>query len=638
MSSDGSTPRVSVRSRHRSPADGASPVSSPHRHRKHYHADTSLTNGQIPSANNDDLEDMNVSLNALTRGRIPDSFEIEEDSLGNSPPSISAVPSIECGSGVWESPPSEHSVSLSEVNGASRVGQVNEVECTLQEASTSVCDRTDMSTEEGTPPPLPPRKYKMRGHKLDLLDCDGGQPPSPPTRIITSDSKVNSDTPARPTTPVVDLAELQVPGGFPPRENQASFDSMEAFAGSQENIAVSRNKVNTSSSGSEPQRGASEASSQSVHERDHTVGQGDSTAHTDSVTISVTTSGADVTVTTITDQHSHPPALEVTMSPESSPRESLSGGSVSRGADVSIGSLPVGEPTGAHIVVTAQAIEQRTASQVAGTPGPLLCTPVVTDSGEPFTSSTAGVPATAQTVEPVPSSVVHAMVAQTESVVHPPQNVPKTISRASSLPSHESSNTSVHSPGLTESHSLPMSVARSDSSDSHGSVGSDRSGDITSGGNLGMMTRQARTRRQTSGEERNSDPVTPPPPPPRLPPPRVPPRDRAAPAPAPRNTAPPALLPRQPLSPEPSHTPRHAAIQNTLNRWQQQQQQQQNGTSPGCSLEAAVQQSDVWQRHNENQPRRENQQISQPGEAATPTHFPLSVLEPPQASTAGKIT
>ena len=64
-----------------------------------------------------------------------------------------------------------------------------------------------------TPPPLPPRKYRTKG--------------LPRERLGLKDHANNSITP-----------ELTVPQGLPSKENSSSFDSMEAFSGSNENMTV----------------------------------------------------------------------------------------------------------------------------------------------------------------------------------------------------------------------------------------------------------------------------------------------------------------------------------------------------------------------------------------------------------------
>ncbi len=188
-------------------------------------------------------QDVRISLSALSRGRIPDSFEIENSLLNdNAPQNLAAVPNIEC----------THSVAVVNQAGSSSWGyggveQVTGAEdhsaCVVAGISpnlNSVLNNRQQMGEGGgggggdggaagdvtpagdprrnragkgiprkPPPPLPPRKHK--------------------TKKVAGGGDVVNNRNVR--------AELAPPGGgFPSKENTSSFDSMEAFSGSSENM------------------------------------------------------------------------------------------------------------------------------------------------------------------------------------------------------------------------------------------------------------------------------------------------------------------------------------------------------------------------------------------------------------------
>ncbi len=269
-----------------------SPSNSPRRRRKHRHSDTNpptagvVANGHV---NNGEEEDSQISMSALTRGRIPDSFEIEDNGVGRSPPNIAAVPSIACGYNLWNvspggstkgMPPGSAGIATTVANGevgvsssqvisnegqtcAAHVGTTlhNGVPTTQASAMAGISSTGDISEpcnsstnitsednskEEGVslrnaaktdPPPLPPRKYKPKLLAGMLHNADSMPPPPPPRTEASASTTVTSTTP-----------ELSVPSHMPPRENQASFDSMEAFAGSHENLAFESKRSSSEAS------------------------------------------------------------------------------------------------------------------------------------------------------------------------------------------------------------------------------------------------------------------------------------------------------------------------------------------------------------------------------------------------------
>ncbi|ELU13953.1 hypothetical protein CAPTEDRAFT_199104 [Capitella teleta] len=176
-----------------------------------------VENGDVP------LNDSDLDLTALSRGRLMENFDIDEAEINLQTPSIAAVPSIECGpTGKWK----QSGVPV----GVVRPFSVVEPTSSMDGETSGESPPPDRNS---IPPPLPPRKHrgssKVKKAPLDLSKA-------------CSMSELSSMQ-----VPVVNLSELQVPEGLPPRENQASFDSMEAFAGSQENMH--NRHGNSSSSG-----------------------------------------------------------------------------------------------------------------------------------------------------------------------------------------------------------------------------------------------------------------------------------------------------------------------------------------------------------------------------------------------------
>ncbi len=252
-----------------------SPTQSPRRRRKHKHniaehngnATSILPNGYIESQDNSQQE-VTISLSALSKGRIPDSsFEIEDNSLTrNSPENLSAVPNIECSPVINTSACSYNSVSSTSQQQANNqqnmscpsasvagipanLNQVTAPNWTtisnnaVNSGAREVKQTGSRPSGKKVPPPLPPRKYKERelllasGVQISGLDCQA--------------SGATSST-----------AELSVPQGFPSKETTSSFDSMEAFSGSNENVTCGVATVGASiiSAGNVPSSVAMETS------------------------------------------------------------------------------------------------------------------------------------------------------------------------------------------------------------------------------------------------------------------------------------------------------------------------------------------------------------------------------------------
>ena len=218
-----------------------------------------------------------ISLAALSRGRISDSFEIETEALNNIT-TLDSVPNIECESGTHgtscnrlscrsttentaevndtsaqdtvqdtisldssvhevgidstsgKNSPTHSSVLNSSVPGSSSVSSLPDPSTVPGASSSTPVPDTDSTTENAVPmdtevgsldqypaPPLPPRLFKSQSYSSDCLRRKKHGCGSPSAR-------------GRQT-------ELQVPSGSK-RESQTSFDSVEAFAGSHENIAA----------------------------------------------------------------------------------------------------------------------------------------------------------------------------------------------------------------------------------------------------------------------------------------------------------------------------------------------------------------------------------------------------------------
>ena len=275
-SSDSGAVRRGVRHPHRLTQDGnasGSPTQSPRRRRKHRQLSSDADNnasgttvsGILPNGYSDPHEssqqDVTISLSALSRGRIPDSFEIEETTLNdNTHQHLSSVPNIECrqsalgatlnysnadhvnGASAQACGVDNHSASVVGIspNLSSTAGHThrNTMGENTAEGMNGACngnDRKEINNEQrrnkiakdfkrSIPPPLPPRRYKTKGLSVEKLRAQ--------ERSNTS----------------VTQTELSVPEGFPSKENTSSFDSMEAFSGSNENMALN-SIVNSRNSG-----------------------------------------------------------------------------------------------------------------------------------------------------------------------------------------------------------------------------------------------------------------------------------------------------------------------------------------------------------------------------------------------------
>ncbi len=226
-----------------------SPTQSPRRRRKHKHniaehngnATSILPNGYIESQDTSQQE-VTISLSALSKGRIPDSsFEIEDNSLTrNSPENLSAVPNIECspvintaawacnsGSGASQQEANnQQNMSCPSASVAGIPANLNQVTTpnwttisnnAVNSGAKNLKQTGIRKPGKKVPPPLPPRKYKER----ELLLASGVQ-------ISGLDCQASGAT--------CSPAELSVPQGFPSKETTSSFDSMEAFSGSNENV------------------------------------------------------------------------------------------------------------------------------------------------------------------------------------------------------------------------------------------------------------------------------------------------------------------------------------------------------------------------------------------------------------------
>ena len=277
ISSDSGAVRRTVRHQHRLTQDGntnGSPTQSPRRRRKHRqlsgdtdtNASGTTVSGILPNGYSDPHEspqqDVTISLSALSRGRIPDSFEIEETTLNdNTHQHLSSVPNIECrqsalgatwnyGNGDHVNGVSAHSCGIDN-HSASVVGispnlssaaghtHRNTMGENTAEGMNGACngnDRKEINNEQrrnkiakdfkrSVPPPLPPRKYKTKGLSVEKL------------RAQAQDRSNTSVT----------QTELSVPEGFPSKENTSSFDSMEAFSGSNENMTLNSTVSNRNS-------------------------------------------------------------------------------------------------------------------------------------------------------------------------------------------------------------------------------------------------------------------------------------------------------------------------------------------------------------------------------------------------------
>lgn len=397
-----------------------------------------------------------ISLNTLSRGRIPDTFEIEETTLSTSPPNIDAVPSIECGSGRHMAPSSGH-------QGGFRASAIEPLMTRSMTATTSAIVPNDVGTTVGEPqtgiapkppprpvsaivttsserrrpeipPPLPPRKYKTRAKQRATLSLCMGEG-------LTGPGAVSNDIEAVQTA--LGLTELHVPGGFPPRENQASFDSMEAFAGSQENLSFVSHPGRTSA-GSES--GASmtipEASSQEIIAESNSIGLQDDIGassrpdnnseqpQTEQFHVTVTTTADSVTVTTLSAQLARIPSIESAVSVEDSPTDISAGFSTAleeeddHDNDPSRAHSTSSQSASAQIVVTTTAVQQPSSTHseavadscVNSGLSPEGATSDITTSGttsesEPFSQS--------HNIDPSVCDSVSSRLAQIETVVNP---------------------------------------------------------------------------------------------------------------------------------------------------------------------------------------------------------------------------
>ena len=265
--SDLDSPRASHRRAQRShraqvTQEGASPTGSPRRRRKHRHTDIPHHGDPHVNGQTEANSERPLSLSVLTRGRVPNSFILHDDIFVDGPQNIAAVPNIECGphgtlnddlgdSAGRNSGSISHTAQVpvtesAPLNGNTPhnipVGVVHPIPAAMDTAVTIAsvqpgANMVNMSTETGQfdttqkngkadpPPPLPPRKYPP-----------GLIRPKPKPR-----TKTETRTVSQRRTGVIEGQELQLPC-LPPRENQSSFDSMEAFAGSHENLSHSSGK------------------------------------------------------------------------------------------------------------------------------------------------------------------------------------------------------------------------------------------------------------------------------------------------------------------------------------------------------------------------------------------------------------
>ncbi|CAH1790470.1 unnamed protein product, partial [Owenia fusiformis] len=183
-----------------------SPTNSPNsrRRKKRVNTDPGIVTNHVESTtdrvsqHNDtsaenDIGGSHISLSALSRGRIADSFEIEDESLlSQSPGSLNAIPNIECG----------------------------------EFASQLVLEAVDSS--QGVV-------------RKDSRSNSSATPPSSKTQVGTesgnsgaSGSSVSGTVPL--TAEHLKTLDPMQACGMPPKSNVASFDSMEAFVGSLDNI------------------------------------------------------------------------------------------------------------------------------------------------------------------------------------------------------------------------------------------------------------------------------------------------------------------------------------------------------------------------------------------------------------------
>ena len=263
----------------------SSPANSPRRTRRHKHADTVVPNGNLQHQASVGEE----GGAELPLRPVPDSAGLESQSLlSHSPPSLSDVPSIECGSFIHNQNPIHpaggdteafpqtrskgHGLTDREVAGAERGSQDNvcvrltdndrvrvqadgvvnsgdsdlslqgQRSLTPQNVASHEHPTNVSSPQSDTPPPIPPRTYKNTRAYEEMMELP--LLASPLSSLATSAStEAGLSTEAATVEASVTSSNVLLPlppSGLPARENQASFDSMEAFAGSQENLASAR--------------------------------------------------------------------------------------------------------------------------------------------------------------------------------------------------------------------------------------------------------------------------------------------------------------------------------------------------------------------------------------------------------------
>ena len=205
--------------------------------------------------------------------------------MGRSPPNIAAIPSIECcgafDTEAWvDAPPSGSSgvivnSDVTQDNGAVAM----EIQSAPLECAADCQLNTEVSAEAaGSAPPVrrKPQPYPRGQRNADYTNANNGH-----TQDMSSTSTNNMRTsgsasgspkvgPPVPRKPRLHHSRLHrtkanglprrsaqgasrglepTPKGFPPRENMSSFDSIEAFAGSNENLASTSQSDGPSSAG-----------------------------------------------------------------------------------------------------------------------------------------------------------------------------------------------------------------------------------------------------------------------------------------------------------------------------------------------------------------------------------------------------
>ena len=248
--------------------DSPSPTGSPRsRHRKHHrhgnhnsHGSPSVAvpNGHIPRSDDTESGNHGDDWSDGDQNRLQDNLNLVEGSLSTSPAGIAAVPRIECSpklarsnsslqrqddtAGDSNTSHSEDGISTEAVqldihqpaqsSEASDVSNHGDRDAMVTDSMGAVFTQPDMTeapaqpaeSTEGVPPPLPPRNYRVKHADLSnrkSYPLAANKINNRADRKSLERTVSGSDNPAR---------------SFPPRENQASFDSLHAYAGSRENL------------------------------------------------------------------------------------------------------------------------------------------------------------------------------------------------------------------------------------------------------------------------------------------------------------------------------------------------------------------------------------------------------------------